>query len=101
MHKKLVIQQKFEFLFEEYGDQLKSIKKQPNQVALGKILTNLKSEVFKALKNKRRTSTNNKNSGFLKEVKVSDLLSDFLNADNIKEPLTRSLLAKRFVMRKK
>lgn len=93
------IQKGFETLFELYKDEL-SVKKQPSQKhPLLKYINSLKTDVYRALKIKNPNAENRKNqknSGFMKPVKISKELSDFLDASKLAdEDITRVLITQK------
>ena len=93
------IQKGFETLFELYKDEL-SVKKQPSQKhPLLKYINSLKTDVYRALKIKNPNAENRKNlknSGFMKPVKISKELSNFLDASKIaEEDITRVLITQK------
>mgnify|MGYP003328685533 CR=1 FL=1 len=93
------IQKGFETLFELYKDEL-SVKKQPSQKhPLLKYINSLKTDVYRALKIKSpnaESRKNQKNSGFMKPVKISKELSDFLDASKLAdEDITRVLITQK------
>lgn len=93
------IQKGFETLLELYKDEL-SVKKQPSQKhSLLKYVNSLKTDVYRALKIKNPGSDarkNQKNSGFMKPVKISKELSDFLDASTLEEnDITRVLITQK------
>lgn len=93
------IQKGFENLLDLYKDEL-SVKKQPSQKhSLLKYVNSLKTDVYRALKIKNPSSDtrrNQKNSGFMKPVKISKELSDFLDASNLaEEDITRVLITQK------
>lgn len=93
------IQKGFETLLELYKDEL-GVKKQPSQKhSLLKFVNSLKTDVYRALKIKNPGSDarkNQKNSGFMKPVKISKELSDFLDASTLAEDdITRVLITQK------
>lgn len=93
------IQKGFETLFELYKDEL-SVKKQPSQKhPLLKYINSLKTDVYRALKIKNpnaESRKNQKNSGFMKPVKISKELSEFLDASKLAdEDITRVLITQK------
>jgi chromatin remodeling complex protein RSC6 len=93
------IQKGFETLFELYKDEL-SVKKQPSQKhPLLKYINSLKTDVYRALKIKSPNAENRKNqknSGFMKPVKISKELSEFLDASKLAdEDITRVLITQK------
>lgn len=93
------IQKGFETLLELYKEEL-SVKKQPSHKhSLLKFVNSLKTDVYRALKIKNPGSEgrrNQKNSGFMKPVKISKELSDFLDASTLpEEDITRVLITQK------
>jgi len=93
----------FQKFFELYKNELASCKKVPPQtVSLLKYAKQLMSDSFKLLKiNSKSYGPDGEiihkvssNSGFLKPVRISQELADFLNVD-VQEPITRVMITKK------
>ncbi len=87
---------KWEYLFEQYAPELKNARKQPHQnVSLMKYLTTLKNETYKFMKLRKRKQETGKTSGFMKEVKISDELEEFIGKGLPNEPITRVFITQK------
>jgi chromatin remodeling complex protein RSC6 len=74
---------KWDYLFEAYETELKSARKQANQtVSLLKYLTQLKNDTYKLMKLRKRRQDQEKQSGFMKPVGISEELKEFFNCGN-------------------
>lgn len=80
---------RWDYLFENYANELKQ-RKQPHQShSILKYLNSLKNDTYKFMKLRKRTMENKANSGFMKPVRVSPMLEQFLDVKDKETPITR------------
>lgn len=95
---KFKVQSDWEALFELYKEEIASCKKKPHQkVNFLKYLTMLRNDTLRVLKLNKSERKGNKNTGgFMKPVKISDDLADFIQVTEEERPtINRTEITKR------
>lgn len=89
----------FESLFDTFGEDISSRKKTGQKLSLFKYLKQLQGDSYKLLKLKhlgeeKKRNVDHNNSGFMKPVRISKDLADFIGVD-VNEPISRVEITKK------